>query len=57
MNLATRGGQVFVLATGVMLVGCLFVGPWLGILETLPTRLEIRGQVLTSLHEIGRAHV
>lgn len=53
MNLATRGGQVFVLATGVMLVGCLFVGPWLGILETLPTRLEIRGQVLTSLHGSG----
>lgn len=53
MNLATRGGQILLLASGVLLVGCLFVGPWMGIMETLPTRLEIRGQTLTSLHGNG----
>jgi len=53
MNLATRGGQILLLVSGVLLVGCLFVGPWMGIMETLPTRLEIRGQTLTSLHGNG----
>lgn len=50
MNLATEAGKWVTAVTLVVMIGCLFIGPVLGIVDGIPTRLEIRGQTLTALH-------
>ncbi len=51
VNLATKGGKVYMIFTVILLLGCLLIGPILGMADTTPPRLEVTSEnTLIALH-------
>ena len=51
VNLATKGGKLYLIAVAAVLLLCLLIGPVLGMVDSDPPRLEVTsGNTLVSLH-------
>ena len=51
VNLATKGGKVYMILVAVLLAACLLIGPVLGMMDSDPPRLEVTSEnTLVSLH-------
>lgn len=51
VNLATKGGKVYLIFTAVILAACLLIGPVLGMVDSDPPRLEVTSEnTLVALH-------
>ncbi len=51
VNLATKGGKIYMVFAIVLIMGCLLIGPILGVVDTVPPRLEVTSDnTLVALH-------
>lgn len=51
VNLATKGGKLYLIAVAAVLLLCLFIGPVLGMVDSDPPRLEVTSEnTLVALH-------
>lgn len=51
VNLATKGGKIYMIFAVALMLGCLLIGPILGMADTTPPRLEVTSEnLLIALH-------
>lgn len=50
VNFATKGGKAYLIFLALVLSGCLLIGPILGMIDHIPTRLNLTDSTLVALH-------